>query len=335
MPSTRSLTLAAWIAAAVTTMLALGSVVLAVVEPTAPGAFGDPDAGSGGVGLAAIEAIATIAFGVLGAMVVSQQQRNPVGWLLGLIGLSFAILGTGNHVYWQVLLTTGDADALGTWAAWLCSWIWIPVIVPASTVLPLVFPTGHPLSRRWRALVWTAAVAGTVTLAGTAFVPGPIDGYPAAVNPLGIDSTAVEIIGTVGFVCLVPTALASIASLVIRFRRSRGVERQQLKWVAAAATLLPLAFSGAGLASQGSDGDAGYPILLMGLLIVAVTVAVAMLRYRLYDIDVVINRTLVYGALTATLAGTYLGTVLLLQLVLSGLTANSGLAVAGSTLAVA
>ena len=122
-------------------------------------------------------------------------------------------------------------------------------------------------------------------------------------------------------------AVASVASLVVRYRRSTGVERQQITWVAAASVLLVLSFIGASV-----GGDAAFVLLLLGLLFVACAVAVAMLRYRLYDIDVVINRTLVYGALTGLLAAAYLGSVLLLQLVLSP---SSGLAVAGSTLAVA
>jgi hypothetical protein len=153
------------------------------------------------------------------------------------------------------------------------------------------------------------------------------------VNPVGIDNPIIARLGWVGFGVLVPTTLAAIASVVIRFRRSTGIERQQLKWVAMAAALLPIAFSGFG---AGSNDDAlGFAILLTGLLLVAVAVAVAMLRYRLYDIDVVINRTLVYGALSGALAVTYLASVLMLQFVLRPWTETSELAVAGSTLAVA
>ena len=323
---------AAWSALGATAMLAVAHVVLAIIEPEATGIGpGRPNTDPGGVPLAAIDAVAMTAFGAMGALVVSRHSRNPVGWLLVLIGLSFGALTVGNDVYYRVLLTTGDAKGIGAYAGWLCNWMWLPLIVPAFTILPLLFPTGRPLSPRWRAVVWTAVVAGVVTFAGTAFVPGPLDSYPAALNPLGIDSPAVVIVGWVGFGVLVPTAFASIASLVVRFRRSRGVERQQLKWIALAAGLLPVAFSGSGLAGSSAE----WPILLAGLLFLAGAVAIAMLRYRLYDIDVVINRTLVYGALTATLAATYLGSVLLLQLILSVITAGSGLAVAASTLAVA
>ena len=124
-------------------------------------------------------------------------------------------------------------------------------------------------------------------------------------------------------------------SLVVRFRRSRGIERQQLKWVTAAGCLLVASFPVSGLLDDGVSEAAGWACLLFALLGLAVALSVALLRFRLYDIDVVINRTLVYGALTATLAAAYLGSVLLLQLLLGGLTGDSSLAVAGSTLAVA
>ena len=120
-------------------------------------------------------------------------------------------------------------------------------------------------------------------------------------------------------------ALAAIASLVVRYRRSRGIERLQLRWVATAACRLLLSFVANGALSPWL-GDAGWFLMLFGLLAMAGAVAIALLRYRLYDIDVVINRTLVYGALTATLAGAYVGSVLLLQLVLSP---GSDLAIAG------
>jgi hypothetical protein len=139
----------------------------------------------------------------------------------------------------------------------------------------------------------------------------------------------------IGFGLLAFATIASIASLALRFRRSRGVERQQIRWVWAAGTLLVLSFVLSGLLQGPLGGDQADSILFIGLLGLPAAVAVAVLRYRLYDIAVVVNRTLVYGSLTATLAGVYLASVLLLQLVLDPVTAGSSLAVAVSTLAVA
>ena len=327
--STRTLRWVTWAVCLVTTSLAWAGVVLAMVEPERTGLA----VGAGGVGLAAFEAIVYTALGVLGSSVTSRQPRNPVGWLLQLTPLAMAITTVSNRLYFHALLSTGKVEGTASYAAWLASWMWIFAIVPAFTIFPLLFPTGRPLSRRWRALVWIAVLAGAVTWFGTAFLPGPIPYLAAAVNPFGIDSPVVKIVGSVGFGVLVPTAFASIASVVVRYRRSTGIERQQLKWVAAAAALLPVATAGGGVGDD--DSEVGFVFLLSGLLIVGLAVAVAMLRYRLYDIDAVINRTLVYGALTATLAAAYLGSVLLLQFVLSPLTQDSELAVAGSTLGVA
>jgi hypothetical protein len=317
----------AWGACAITTALAIACVVLAIIEPEVPpGTSG----GGGGVALSALGAMMLTSLALVGAVVATRQPRNAVGWLLGLIPLSFGLLFFGDSLYWQLTLPSGAASRTAVYAAWLANWTWIPSIVAAFALLPLLFPTGRPLSPRWRPLVGIAIGTGAVIFVGTAFAPGPLDAYHEVVNPLGIDSPAIDVLGGVGFGCLAATALASVASLVLRYQRSHGVEHQQIRWVAAASVLLVCCFVGAGL-----GGDAAFALLLLGLLIVAIAVAFAMLRYRLYDIDVVINRALVYSALTATLAGCYLGAVLLLQLVLSGVTQGSGLAVASSTLAVA
>jgi hypothetical protein len=169
-----------------------------------------------------------------------------------------------------------------------------------------------------------------LSVVGSAFSAGPLDGATAVDNPLGIDSVVIDVIGGIGGLLLLPAVLGSITSLVLRFRRASGVERQQIKWVASAAILLPVAATGLGMGA-----DAGWPLILVAMTVVAAAVTVAMLKYRLYDIDVVINRALVYGSLTATLAVTYLGSVLLLQLLLRDLTSGSGLAVAMSTLGAA
>ena len=167
----------------------------------------------------------------------------------------------------------------------------------------------------------------------TAFTPGPLRNadFGWIDNPLGIEGLPLGTLADVSFWVWGAAALAAIASLVVRYRRSHGIERMQLRWVATAGCLLLLSFV-ANAALSPWLGDASWFFMLFGLLAMAGAVAIALLRYRLYDIDVVINRTLVYGALTATLAGAYVGSVLLLQLVLSP---GSDLAIAVSTLAVA
>jgi hypothetical protein len=317
----------AWVACGLTVILAAARLWLAIAEPESSSTASNPDVPGGGVPVAAFEALVLTALGVIGAVVASRQPRNPVGWILCVTPLSLGLLVLGVHGFWSFELA-GQADAAG-WTAWVSSWVWIPAIFGSFVLFPLLFPTGAPPTARWRPVVW-AGIAGCAAMtAGFAFTPGEFEDLPA-VNPVGLGDplgTVAEVANGLGFLLLVVGTLTAIASIVVRFRRSRGIERQQLKWVTAGAALLPL--------SQIPSGDLGYAGLLLGALVIAGAVAIAMLRYRLYDVDVVINRTLVYGALTATLAAAYLGSVLLLQLVLRPLTADSNLAIAVSTLAVA
>jgi hypothetical protein len=162
--------------------------------------------------------------------------------------------------------------------------------------------------------------------------PGRLQEFPVD-NPFGVAAAAGLIVHVTDILWLGTTVLA-LASLVIRFRRAQGDERQQVKWVVMGAVLFVVAFA-VGAALERISEDLSFAIMMTGFLLIASGVAVAMLRYRLYDIDVVINRALVYGSLTAVLAGVYLGSVLLLQVVLETITGGSGLAVAASTLGTA
>ena len=311
----------AWAVAAVTTALALGCIVLEIAGPATPRASADPSASSGGVILVTIHCVVAASFAVLGAIVVSRQPRNPVGWILSVIGFSFICIAVSNQVYLRVVLATGEAPGIVPYVVWLGNWAWIPAMIPAFTFLPLLFPTGQPLSPRWRPLVWFVGAAA-LALAGSAFAPGPLAGSVAVRNPMGIDHTAIQTVSGIGGVCLFPAALASIASLVVRFRRSSGVERQQLKWVASAAALLPVA----GL----FPGDTSWPLILIALLIVAIAVSVAMLRYRLYDIDVVINKAVVFVVLAVFITGVYAAVVVGLGRLLPVGEGNLGLSIAAT-----
>jgi hypothetical protein len=182
-------------------------------------------------------------------------------------------------------------------------------------------------------MVWLSGITIPILIASEALRPGRLPEYPVD-NPwpaAGIATAA----DWVGSTLMVFTTVVSVASLVIRFRRSAGDERQQLKWVAAGAVMFVCTFIVSAATQDIIGEDASFATILAGFLFVASGVAVAMLRYRLYDIDLVINRALVYGSLSALLAAVYLGSVLLLQLLLDRFTQGSGLAVAGSTLATA
>ena len=211
----------------------------------------------------------------------------------------------------------------------------MPTLLGGTALLFLLFPAGRLPSRRWRPLVW---LIGAVTLAyvlATALNPGPLYYLPGVDNPLGVegaDAVLGAIVDGAGTVAIV-TILAAVASLVARFRRSRGQERQQLKWLVYAAALLFLSAPVQPLLSELEVAGVAISDMVFGALIALIPIAVgiAILRHRLYDIDLVIRRTLVYATLTATLGAAYLGSVLLIGLAVG----RSGFAVAVSTLAVA
>jgi hypothetical protein len=213
---------------------------------------------------------------------------------------------------------------------WVYLWAFVGTM-PVATFMLLLFPDGRLPSPRWRPAAWLVAAALTLVFLHSAFAPGRIADFPRD-NPLGLDGIAGEIAGwlSLALPLVSVAALASVASLVVRLRRSSGDERQQVKWLATGGAVLFV-----GIVASNVPGGPGLLAILLGQMAVAAAVGIAILRHRLYDIDVVINRTLVYGALTAALAAAYLGSVLLLQLALNPLTASSNLAIAGSTLAVA
>jgi hypothetical protein len=320
--------LSAWGLCSITMVIAVARLTLAIVDPASSDSSSGPNVPGGGVPVAAFEAFLLIMMAVIGAVIASRQPRNAVGWIFCVIPLSLGLLILSAHAYWALALGDETPSRAALLVAWL-GWVWVPAMIPALTLFPLLFPTGRPLTPRWRPVVWLAVATLILNAFSEAFKPGRLDGYPVD-NPFG-GGNWINAVNAVGGLLMIATTLASFTSLVLRFRRSHGIERQQLKWVTTATVLFLIMF----LQPFTGTGNLSFTILLFGLLIIACGVAVAMLRYRLYDIDVVINRTLVYGSLTATLAAVYLGSVLLLQLLFAQFTQGSGLAVAASTLAAA
>jgi len=279
--------------------------------------------------------VPTLVFPVVGALIAGREPRNAVGWICLTAGFSLAMLGfSGQYALYAVQTHPGGLPA-GETAAWIAEWAYVPAVALLGIYLPMLFPSGRLLSRRWRSIAWLGVVSAVTSAAGAALLPGPLEDSVASVmNPYAVKGTE-PLNGGFGLMAL--CLLAAAASMVIRLRRSTGIEREQLKWFASAAVLLAVVFGVVillgvflGLPSGGLED-----ISTLCFALLPIAVGIAILRYRLYDIDVVINRALVYGSLTATLASAYLGSVLLLQLILSGVTANSGLAVAASTLTVA
>jgi hypothetical protein len=286
-----------------------------------------------------------LGYPLVGAVVASRQPRNAVGWILLVIGV-FVSLGA----LADTNLRSASAPALGL-SGWISDAGWYFWLTPAAVFLPLVFPDGRLVSRRWRPALWLGVAALAASVIGTGFAPGAFDvDSPRPVdNPVGIEGASglLDALSQIGDVLATMAFLCAAASLVVRFRRSRGTERQQLKWFAFVGLIAVAGLAMAMLQvlfglEPGDEveggwlevvGAVGWSIALLAILIgIPVATGLAILRYRLYDIDVVIRRTLVYGALTATLVGSYVCSVLLLQLVLSP---GSDFSIAASTLAVA
>ena len=281
----------------------------------------------------------SIGYSTVGAVIVPRMpQENPIGWLFCAIGLTWAVIHfIGEYAIYTLLAEPGSLPA-GELASWVYCWLWVPGL-GLLVFLSLLFPNGRLLSDRWR---WFARLSALLTLVGAvlaAFSPGPIVlGLPAIRNPLGIDSFP-NAYKPVQVLMLVLIAI-SVASLLMRRLYARGVERQQTKWFTYTAAV---ASSGAilqYLISEPLDlvwlGWVGQALVLIGLAGLPISMGIAITRYRLYEIDTLINRTLVYGALSATLVALYFVGIVVLQRVFVALTGEqSTLAVVASTLLIA
>jgi hypothetical protein len=275
-----------------------------------------------------------LTFAAVGVIIAWRQPRNAIAWVFVSAGVG-AGLGALSGSYADHWIASGSgSETLGKTAAIYGDNSWVPFILLPLTFLLLLFPDGRLPSRRWRPVACAAGLGIAATFVSGLLKPGPVSDYPQVRNLLGVDAVWVDLLAGLGALLVLIGLAGSVAALIIRFRRARRAQRQQMKWLAYAGALagctLPLAL----LAYDDAEPVANTAIMLT-VLGIPVATGVAILRHRLYDIDVVINRTLVYGALTAILAAAYLGCVLLLQLLLNGVTGDSGLAVAGSTLAVA
>jgi hypothetical protein len=280
------------------------------------------------------------AFTVLGAtyptvalMLALKRPDNPFHWVLRVIGLSFAGLGAAL----AYPASTGAVPDLLVASLWLSGWLYLPGVVTALTLLPLLFPNGRPPSRRWSPVLWFALLLIFVGTAAEMFAPGPLTGRaPPIDNPLGIGGPVGEAITRVLValpLLLLVCLLLSFAAFVARFRRSRGLERAQLKWFAYVVAIVAIAFAlTIGLGVLGWRIRFFTDVYLLALGGLPIAIAVAILRYRLYDIDLLINRSVVYGATSAAIAATFFVGIVALQAALRPLTSGSELAVAASTL---
>src|SRR5215217_9133226 len=352
--SARSAAWLAWSVCAFSVALTLIYALLELLTPPIP-------ARELGLGYAVFFTIGLLLYPTVGALVASRRPHNPIGWIFCGIGFlnvaqSFAVAygdyslvvrhGVGVHA--QHVPAGIDFGALAgvKIMAWLSSWIGSDAIgLIGVALLFLLFPNGRLLSSLWRPVMWTAVGAGAALFVVDAFIPGPLYTFPFITNPVGIGGTVGHILGmldTIGLVVLLIALLASAVSLILRLLRARGIERQQLKWFVYAATLTTIgsvvSYAGAYVFASDLINAIGYWEGQLAFTALPVFTGIAILRYRLYDIDLIINRTLVYGSLTLMFALVYFGGVTATQAlftVLTGQEEQPQLAIVVSTLIIA
>jgi hypothetical protein len=279
--------------------------------------------------------VALVTCVAVGGLVVSRQPQNPVGWFFLASAACFALQSFAlQYAHYGLQTDPGSLPAAEA-MAWVQTWVWAPGVMMLLSFLPLYFPNGRLISPRWRWVLGSALFVCVFLTIQSALLPGDPRGS-GLVNPLGVEALepVLDLSDPVMFAPYFAVLFASAVSLVVRFRRSAGVERQQIKWLAYTVSVIPVWF----LVNPVIVDNPFLIGAVDALLFAGVPVAtgIAILRYRLYDIDVVINRTLVYGALTIMLVAVYLGGVVLLQTVFRYLTGQgSQLAIVASTLAIA
>jgi hypothetical protein len=285
----------------------------------------------------------TVAFSVVGAMIASHRPGNPIGWIFCAAALFQGLAVFGDEYATYALITRPGSLTLGPEMSWLTEWIWAPGLGLILVFLPLLFPDGHPPSRRWRWVAWLGGISIVMIVMLAMVILWSERGTQLLRDPVSDEAGPAWILGllveAVAFPLMLVAGLAAVISLFVRFRRARGDERQQIKWFASASALtLGFVFVLQTLNNtQNSLLEAGLATVALFLIpSIPVATGVAILRYRLYDIDRLINRALVYGLLTAMLAVVYLASVVALQSVLRALMGQeSTLAIVASTLAIA
>src|SRR5919112_140150 len=289
-----------------------------------------------------------MAFPLVGALIASKRLKNAVGWLCLAVGLLWALSGVFDYYGYYGAATPGSVP-FPVVAAGISDWIWVPAVGLLGTYVLLLFPDGRLPSSRWRPLAWLSGAVILLLSLGVMLAPGPLDNLGGVRNPFGIEGADWLTAGAYVLLPLLPLCmLASALSLVLRYRRSGGEERQQIKWIAFAASVVVVVYAIALIASfvfpAESWTTAGSVwwlnlltyVVLSSFTLVPIAVGIAVLKYRLYEIDLIINRALVYGSLTAMLVALYLGGIVLLQRVFVTFTGQrSTLAVVASTLLIA
>jgi hypothetical protein len=322
------------------------SVLSTLPRPAPPP--GGPSATSGDT----VSFVLFLAFPIVGAVVASRRPRNPIGWILLADGLLWMILAATDSYSVYGVARSGSVPYPVAIGAIGNQWLWILTVGLIGIYLLLLFPDGKLPSRRWRPLAIFSAVVILLSSVAEGLAPGPLENQGMVRNPFGVETLPWLVDASYVLLPLLPLCiLASAIIMVLRYRRSGGEVRQQIKWVAFVASfsgttyviamlsqLAVLAESEGGLPPFPWWAEVLFSVAVLGFAGVPVAIGFAVMRYRLYDIDIIINRTLVYGSLTAMLVAIYFGGVAMMQALFRAFTGQEEqpqLAVVVSTLAIA
>ena len=323
----------AWALCLLCVCLAVGAVLLWLLNGRALNGF--VREGDGAV------VVLVVSFSVVGALILSHRPENTIGWIFCAAALCQALSEFGFEYATYALITRPGSLPLGAEMSWLADWIWAPGLGLILVFLPLLFPEGRPPSRRWRPVAWLGGLSIGLISVPVSILIWPERGVAVLRGGGTGDEGPGWLVALVeaGFPLMLLAGLAAVISLFVRFHRARGDERQQIKWFASAAALT---FAWIFVFEQLVSAEGGLLEAIAAVsslvLVPAIPIAtgIALLRYRLYDIDRIINRTLVYSVLTASLVLVYFGGVVSLQYAFRAITGgNSQLAVVASTLAIA
>src|SRR5829696_3137151 len=325
----------AWSLVALSVVLVLGGDYLSVATRSV--VRGSPYDSEAFLASALYNLATLLPFSVVGAFVASRQPRNVIGWIFCSIGLVVGLdtLARGYAEFW--LESSSGIRSLAETAAWFSSWAWIPLVLVPTSLLLLLFPDGRLLSPRWRPVAWGAGIGIVGYTLNVALETGGLGDFPQISNPYGVDSPLVGMVGFAGVILAGCSMVASTVSLVVRLRRAGSEQRQQIKWFAYGGVVVVVTIVAGGFVSIWSI-PASILIISVALLGLPVFTGIAILKYRLYEIDIIINRTIVYGSLTIMLAVLYFAGVVGTQYFFRAVTGQERLpqlAVVASTLAIA
>ena len=284
--------------------------------------------------------IFVLVFVSVGALVATKRPENPLGWVMLATGITFSVAGMSTAWVEEFVRPGMEASLPAVSLAWISSWTWGIGPLLSGTFLILLFPDGHLPSARWRPVARTIGVGIVMMVASIAFTPGPmdVDARVDIVNPFGIGTTdaPMTVLATIGLLVALGGLLLSVASLFARYRRAVAQTRLQIRWLAYAAIVV-VVFLTAGAVIESTMGEKGVEInntiVPASLTALPLAIGIAILRHRLFDIDRVINRTIVYALVTGSALAVYSGTVFLVGTVAVG--SSDNLTVAVATLAAA